>query len=137
VCDPRDTLHIVFRQSRRGVDTLFNGRGYRALCHQSRPSGGSWSPSTVIATGIRQERYVNYFQRLSISPSGKLFVSFSFFTQDLPETLWPYTVFRQRVVLVSGNGLSWRFATDEDLAPPPPVSPEPAPDPAPPVAPAP
>jgi len=137
VCDPRDTLHIVFRQSRRGVDTLFNGRGYRALCHQSRPSGGSWSPSTVIATGIRQERYVNYFQRLSISPSGKLFVSFSFFTQDLPETLWPYTVFRQRVVLVSGNGLSWRFATDEDLAPPPPVSPEPAPDPAAPVAPAP
>lgn len=117
VCDERDTLHIVFRQARRGIDALFDGRAYRALCHQSRPARGRWSAATVLVAGTRQAGYVNYYQRLAISPDGRLFLSLNYYTHDRPVPLRPYGRFRQRMLLVSDDGVVWRFAADADLAP--------------------
>lgn len=118
VCDMDDALHIAFRQARRGVDTLFGGRTYRALCHQSKPPGRGWGPSTVLVAGTRQEGYVNYYQRLAVSPDGRLFLSLNYYTHDRPVPLRPYGRFRQRMLLVSADGVHWRFAGDDDLAPP-------------------
>ncbi len=117
LCDVDDRLHIVFRQARRGVDALFGGRAFRALCHQMKPPNGAWSRSTVLAAGTRQEGYVNYYQRLAISPDGRLFLSLNYYTHDRPVPLRPYGRFRQRMLLVSADGVVWRFAEDADLTP--------------------
>ena len=51
VCDSRDTLHLVTRQGRRGVDPYHDGKGYAALVHQSCAAGGAWSEPSVVVAG--------------------------------------------------------------------------------------
>ena len=43
VCTPADRLVVVFRQWRRGVDTVFHGQAYDALCVQWLDPGGTWT----------------------------------------------------------------------------------------------
>ena len=130
VCDSRDTLHLVTRQWRRGVDQEFSGRAYGALIHQSRPAGGFWGAPTVVVVPSAPG-YTIYYHKLALDHRDRLFLSCS--NVDGPEraadlatsagmavlgrTVPGYGSFRRRMLLVSDDGGSaWRFATDEDLS---------------------
>ena len=129
VCDSHDTLHLVTRQWRRGVDPYHDGKGYAALVHQSCASGGAWSEPTVIVAGA-YPGYGVFFHKLALDARDRLFLSASW--QGGPELeqekargaalsvlgrsqLRPGK-YRSRMLLVSDDGgATWRFAADADL----------------------
>ena len=132
VCDSRDTLHLVTRQWRRGVDPYHGGRGYAALIHQSCAAGGAWGEPSVIVVGA-YPGYGVFFHKLALDARDRLFLSCSY--QGGPELkqerargaalsvlgrsqLRPGK-YRSRMLLVSDDaGASWRFAADADLETP-------------------
>jgi photosystem II stability/assembly factor-like uncharacterized protein len=132
VCDRRDTLHLVTRQWRRGVDPYHDGSGYAALVHQSCASGDVWGePSVVVAAA--DPGYGVFFHKLALDARDRLFLSCSY--QGGPELREERVLraslavlgrsqlrpgkYRSRMLLVSGDGgVSWRFAADADLDPP-------------------
>ena len=129
VCDSHDTLHLVTRQWRRGVDPYHDGKSYAALVHQSCASGGAWGEPTVIVAGA-YPGYGVFFHKLALDARDRLFLSASW--QGGPELkqekargaalsvlgrsqLRPGK-YRSRMLLVSDDGgASWRFAADADL----------------------
>ena len=129
VCDSQDTLHLVTRQWRRGVDPYHDGKGYAALVHQSCAPGGAWSEPTVIVAGA-YPGYGVFFHKLALDARDRLFLSASW--QGGPELkqekargaalsvlgrsqLRPGK-YRSRMLLLSDDGgASWRFAADADL----------------------
>lgn len=124
VCDRSDVLRLVFRQTRRGIDSWLDRTNCHALCIQSRPPNGVWSSPRILAVGKTEAGYVNFYQHLAISPSGRLLLAFSYYTHRLPVPMRMYSRFPRRMVWASDDGWSWRFATDADLAPAmPPVLP--------------
>ena len=132
VCDSRDTLHLVTRQWRRGVDPYHDGKGYAALVHQSCASGGAWGEPTVVVAGAHAG-YGVFFHKLTLDARDRLFLSCSY--QGGPELdqekarvaalavlgrsqLRPGK-YRGRMLLLSDDGgASWRFAADADLEAP-------------------
>ena len=86
VCDKNDVLRLVYRQNRLGVDRWLDWGETYALCMQSRPPNASWSSPRMLAVGTVSEQYANYNQHLAISPSGRLFLSFSYYTHSSPRT---------------------------------------------------
>ena len=132
VCDGKDTLHLITRQWRRGVDPYHEGRGYGALVHQSCPAGGSWSEPAVIVAGAFPG-YSVFFHKVALDARDRLFLSCSY--QGGPELKADRAVgaalavlgrtqlrpgkYRGRMLLVSDDGgATWRFAADADLAAP-------------------
>ncbi|NLE21430.1 MAG: hypothetical protein GX624_01415 [Actinobacteria bacterium] len=132
VCDSRDTLHLVTRQWRRGVDPYHDGRGYGALVHQSCPAGGTWSEPTVVVAGAAPG-YSVFFHKLALDARDRLFLSCSY--QGGPELKQERAAgaalsvlgrtrlrpgkYRSRMLLVSEDGgATWRFAEDADLEAP-------------------
>ena len=137
VCDSRDTLHLITRQWRRGVDPYHEGKGYGALVHQSCPAGGTWSEPAVIVAGA-YSGYSVFFHKVALDARDRLFLSCSY--QGGPELKEERAVgaaldvlgrtqlrpgkYRGRMLLVSDDGgATWRFAADADLAAPGDVTP--------------
>ncbi len=119
VCGADDTLHVVFRQWRAGLDRYFGGAGYGALSHQWRRPGRGWSQPRIVVVPPSYG-YVNYYQKLAIDRRGRLFLSLSCWLGS--ESLESRAVqsrarYRRRMVLVCDDGRSWRFATAEDYGP--------------------
>ncbi|HET6494096.1 MAG TPA: YCF48-related protein, partial [Thermoleophilia bacterium] len=130
VCDSNDTLHLVTRQWRRGVDTIHDGRAYGALIHQARPRDGVWSVPTVILTAAAPG-YGVFFHKLALDRRDRLFLSCSYSggielkeheTRSAAQARLgrSETVrgkYLRRMLLVSDDGGSgWRFADNRDLA---------------------
>jgi len=113
VCDANDTLHIVFRQTRRNVDELYWGSKYYSLAHMSKPADGPWSPAQQLIVAADGPGYVNYYQKLAVDRRGQLYLSLNVFRRTDPVWMRPYRRFRQRMVLHSTDGLNWDFATTE------------------------
>jgi len=120
VCGADDTLHVVFRQWRAGVDAYFRGVGYGALSHQWRRPGRGWSRPRIVVVPPSYG-YVNYYQKLAVDRRGRLFLSLSCWLGS--ESLESRAVesrarYRRRMVLVCDDGRRWRFAADDDYRPP-------------------
>ena len=130
LCDSRDTLHLVTRQWRRGVDDEhFPGQYYGALVHQSRPVNGTWGTPTVIVVPPAPG-YAIYYHKLALDHRDRLFLSCSYLGGA---ALWADRArsaglrvlgrpqpglgkYRRRMLLISEDGGSaWRFASNEDL----------------------
>lgn len=116
VCDQNDTLHVVSRQRRRGVDQRHCGLAYDALIHQARPSDGGWSAARVLVFRRDSAGYVNYYQKLALDRRGRLYLSLSLFRPTGPPATRPQRRFGHRMVLFSDDGASWRFAATDDFA---------------------
>ena len=117
-CLPDDTLVAVFRQQRAGVDGVFAGHVYDALCIQTRPAGGSWSHARRLVMHKNRAGYAIFFQKLATDRAGRLFLSLNWCNpRDYPPAeRWRHR-YGHRMVLVSGDaGRSWGFATDADFA---------------------
>jgi photosystem II stability/assembly factor-like uncharacterized protein len=130
VCDSQDTLHLVTRQWRRGVDPQFPGQYYGALIHQSRPADGTWGAPTVIVVPPAPG-YAVYYHKLALDHRDHLFLSCSY---DGGAELWAERAhsadmkvlgrdqlgngqYHRRMLLVSDDGGSaWRLAANEDLS---------------------
>lgn len=129
VCDSRDTLHLITRQWRRGVDPYLDGKGYGALVHQSRPAGETWrEPALIVVPAYAG--YSVFFHKVALDARDRLFLSCSY--QGGPELRRERALgaalallgraqlrpgkYRGRMLLVSDDsGVSWRFADDVDL----------------------
>ncbi len=132
VCDSHDTLHLITRQWRRGVDSYHGGRGYGALVHQSCATGGTWSEPSLIVVGAHPG-YSVFFHKVALDARDRLFLSCGY--QGGPELKEARALgaalallgrtelrpgkYRSRMLLVSDDGgATWRFAADADLEPP-------------------
>lgn len=73
VCDPADTLHIVYRGGPK-PDHPF------ALLYQRLPAGGEWSEPAVLARCPDEwDGYTHYHHCLTIDSQGAMHVAFNFF----------------------------------------------------------
>jgi hypothetical protein len=111
VCDQTDVLHVVCRQARRNVSSLYWGRGYSTLLYLRKPADGAWSRGRQLVIPSDGSGYVNYYHKLAIDHRGRLYLSFNMFRPTDPQWLRPFVRFRQRMVLWSADGASWQFAT--------------------------
>ena len=112
VCDPEDTLHLVYRLWWEGVDP-FPASSYATLSHQRKRSGEPWEePRTLIVPPFSE--YSIYYHRLTIDRRGRLFLSYNYWS-----TYWFYRSDHRgdrRALLVSEDrGESWRLAETSDL----------------------
>lgn len=116
VCDADDTLHIVYRQWREGVDSHFGGRLYGALSYQRKRPGEAWSEPTVLIIPAVPD-YSIFYHKLSLDRLGRLYLSYSFKSPQGPYALtWESQsdFYTHRAVLMSDDaGTSWRLATSE------------------------
>lgn len=116
-CLPDDTLVIVFRQQRSGVDRVFAGRRYDALCVQTKPRDGEWSQARRLVFHKTRPGYAIYYHKLAVDHTGRLFLSLNWCNpNDYPPAVrWRHR-YGHRMVLVSDDGAGrWRFAADEDF----------------------
>jgi hypothetical protein len=73
VCDPEDTLHVIYRGGRE------SGHPFK-LIYQRRPSGGTWSEPVALARCPEEWKgYTHYHASLTISQSGMLHAAFNLY----------------------------------------------------------
>ncbi len=112
VCGPDDALHLAFRLWKRGQPP-FPASYYATLAWQRKPAGQSWEPPCVLVVPPFSE-YSVYYHRLTIDRTGRLFLSYDYWS-----TYWHYRNDhwgRRRVLLVSPDGgKTWKLAETRDL----------------------
>ena len=116
VCTPDDTLHVVCRQARLGVDQYYPGLEYDALVHTSlAPGASAWSTPDLVVVPPEAD-YSQYYQKLTADRLGRLFVSCSYFSRRDPPATRVFRRYHHRMVLISeDSGHTWRFATTADF----------------------
>lgn len=116
-CLPDNSLVIVYRQGRRGVDTDFDGAGYDALCSQTRSPDGVWSEAQRLVLCGNRSGYANYHQKLTVDRLGRLYLSLSYFSPaDYPVGERAANRYHQRMILISRDGgHEWEFARKADF----------------------
>ena len=118
VCDPEDTLHLVFRLWFGGTE-YFPAGNYGALCYQRKRPGEPWEEARPLIVPPFSE-YSVYYHRLTMDRMGRLLLSY-----DYRSTYWFYqtdhlyqTYHRgnRRVLMMSGDGGdTWKLAETRDL----------------------
>lgn len=118
VIDADDTLHIVFRQWRQGVDPHFTGRLYGALSYQSRPTDGVWADATMLIVPP-VTTYSVFYHKLAMDRNGQFYLTYSFRSNEGAYAA-TYTsearTYDDRALLFSPDGgKTWRLATTQDF----------------------
>lgn len=115
VCDPDDTLHIAYRQWRRGVDDYHDGGLYAALSVQSKPKGEPWQPAQPIVVPP-VAGYSIYYHKLTIDRRGRLWLSYNHYTSDTSyQNEFPERMHHQAVVMSPDGGATWKLAETRDF----------------------
>ncbi|MGD8240286.1 MAG: sialidase family protein, partial [Armatimonadota bacterium] len=115
VCDGQDTLHIAFRQWRRGVDEHHPGKNYAALSVQSKPKDGPWGPARPLVIPP-VAGYSIFYHKLTVDRRGRLFLSYNHWTSD--ETYqndFPDRYHHRAVLVSKDGGKSWKLAETGDF----------------------
>ncbi len=112
VCGPDDTLHMVCRFWRRGVEP-FPLSHHATLVHQRKPPGKPWqSPEVLIVPPFSE--YSVFYHRLTIDRLGRLFISYDYFT-----THWFYRtdrrITRRSLMMSPDAGRTWKLVGEEDF----------------------
>lgn len=117
VCMPDDSLVVVYRQWRRGVDTAFRGEPYQALSVQRLEPGGTWSEARRIIYCSRFRGYAQYYQKMTVDRRGRIYLSLNYFRpHDWPRDARVANRYHQRMILISEDGGdTWRFAVLGDF----------------------
>jgi len=118
VCDDRNTLHLVFRETRTGLEQYWPGETHNALCYTSKPFDGAWRmPRILVVPPI--PGYSIYYQKLALRQDGALFLSMSFlsgFELDLAHKI-RQGIYHDKTLLVShDHGLHWREVERDDFS---------------------
>ena len=114
VCDLDDTLHVVYRLWRSGVEP-HPASSHAVLAHQRKPADGPWqTPEALVVPPFSE--YSVFYHRLTIDRMGRLFVSYDYWS-----THWFYRndhVGSRRALLMSPDGGdTWQMATNRALIP--------------------
>jgi hypothetical protein len=117
VCLPDDTLVVVSRQLRAGVDRVFRGQRYHVLCLQTKPAGRAWSAARRLVFHKFRPGYAIFYQKLAVDRVGRLFLSLTWCDPHRYRPAQrPRHRYDRRMVLVSDDGAAcWRFATTGDF----------------------
>ncbi|MFP3902664.1 MAG: BNR-4 repeat-containing protein [Armatimonadota bacterium] len=115
VCDPDDTLHIAYRQWRKGVDEYRpNFTYYGALSYQSKPKGEPWSdarPLIIPPVG----GYSIYYHKLSIDRTGRLYLAHSYLTSHAYQEDFPGLHDSAALLVSKDAGKTWKLAQTQDF----------------------
>jgi hypothetical protein len=115
VCDRNDTLHVAFRQSRRGVDAFHQSTWYSTLSYQRKTRNGAWEGARILVVPPLPE-YAIYYQALAVDRIGRLFLSFSYISgYELAHPTRPGRYFDRTVIVSDDGGDNWRVATTSDF----------------------
>ncbi|MCE5239470.1 BNR repeat-containing protein [bacterium] len=117
VCGPDDTLYIAYRQWRRNADPFHPDQIYAALSVQSKPKEGPWGPAQPMVVPP-VPGYSIYYHKLTIDRRGRLFLSYSHWTNDVYQEDWPDLYHNRALVMSADGGKTWKLATTDDLAAP-------------------
>ena len=117
-CLPDDSLIIVYRQARRGVDADCGGAFYDALSVQRRSPEGVWSDAERIVCCSDRAGYAMYNHKLSVDRLGRLYLSLSYFNPRdyLPEERSANRYHHRMVVVSEDGGVTWDFASGGGFA---------------------
>lgn len=114
VCDHRDTLHLVFRQWRRGVDEHHPDPFYGALSYQRKTRRGAWEPAWPLVVPP-VAGYSIYYHKLATDRDGRLYLSYSYWAKE-PPYVDHKGEFRHRALLRSADGgETWHLPETEDF----------------------
>lgn len=113
VCDPKDTLHVVFRLWFDDGKPYFPASYYATLAYMRKRPGEAWSSPKVLLVSPFSE-YGVFYHRLTIDPQGRLFLSY-----DCWSTYWFYRNdhhgTRRALMMSPDGGDTWKLADMEDL----------------------
>jgi hypothetical protein len=112
VCDPDDTLHLVFRVWTE--DGIYHPTSHYAnLGYKRKRKGKDWEPMRRLAVAPFSE-YSIWYHRLTIDRRGRLFVSFDYWS-----TFWFYRNDhignRRKTIMSPDGGESWQLLRTQDL----------------------
>ena len=117
VCDPDDTLHLVYRLWRSGEEPHPAGH-HAVLAYQRKPAGEPWQEPEALVVPPFSE-YSIFYHRLTIDRLGRLFLSY-----DCWSTYWFYRNdhpgSRRALMTSADGGATWRLAAGTALMPAPP-----------------
>jgi hypothetical protein len=112
VCDPDDTLHLVFRLWLN--DNKHFPAGYYAnLAYMSKRSGKEWSKARPLVVAPFSE-YSIFYHRLTIDRGGDLFLSYDYWS-----TFWFYRTDhrgnRRALLMSTDGGNTWKLTSSSEL----------------------
>ena len=112
VCGPDDTLHLVFRFWRSGVEP-FPASSHGTLAYQRKRPGEPWEAPRVLIVAPFSE-YSIFYHRLTIDRAGRLFLSYDYWS-----TYWFYRTDhrgnRRALLMSPDGGESWKLAETGDV----------------------
>lgn len=114
VRDGEDTLHIAFRQWRRGVDGYHPGGYYGGLSYQRKPKGGAWSQARPLVVPPLPN-YCIWYHKLAIDRRGGIFLSYSHWNQSDGYNGGQYRYQFRAMLYSPDGGLSWDLVDTADL----------------------
>jgi hypothetical protein len=110
VCGADDTLHLVFRMWRSGVDP-FPLSHHATLAYQRKRPGQPWEAPRVLVVAAFSE-YSIFYHRLTIDRAGGLFLSYDYWS-----TFWFYRTdhygHRRALLTSPDGGDTWKMANGE------------------------
>jgi len=112
VCGPDDTLHLVFRLWRYGVEP-HPASHHATLAYQRKRPGQPWEAPKVLIVAPFSE-YSIFYHRLTIDRAGRLFLSYDYWS-----TFWFYRTDhfgrRRALVMSADGGENWKLVSGADL----------------------
>ncbi len=115
VCDAQDTLHIVYRQNRSGVDDyLPELTYYMGLSHQRKPNGEPWGPAQPLVIPP-VGGYSIYYHKLTVDRLGRLYVSYSHWTDQAYSQDFPGLYHNRALIASADGGDTWKLAETTDF----------------------
>ncbi len=115
VCGPDDTLHVVSRQWREGVDKYHDGHLYAALSHQRKPPGEPWGEPEVLVVPPLPD-YSVFYHKLSIDRTGRLYLAYNVYsTHEHYRKDEPGLLNHQAVLWSGDGGKAWKLAETADF----------------------
>lgn len=113
VCDREDTLHIAFRQWRRGVDHYHKDSYYGALSYQRKKKNGPWEEARPLVIPP-MPRYSIYYHKFAIDRLGQLYLSYSYWNDT--DKYKPLCIYHFRSLVFSGDdGNTWDLAVTRNF----------------------
>lgn len=112
VCGPNDTLHLVCRLWRSGVEP-FPRSSHATLAYFRKRPGRQWEPPHILVVAPFSE-YSIFYHRLTIDRIGRLFLSYDYWS-----TYWFYRMdhygSRRALVMSSDGGDRWKLVSAADF----------------------
>ncbi len=115
VCDREDTLHLVYRQNRKGVgDYLPDFAYYMGLSYQRKPRGEEWGPAQPLVIPP-VGGYSIYYHKLSIDRLGGIYVSYNHWSNHAYNADFPGLHHNRGMITSKDGGNTWKLAQTEDF----------------------